>query len=98
MRVPSSNDHAINGARRNRKPASNRQPDRLEVVTHVSGTICYLCLRSGQPTAWWSWSDSNQPPKCYGTWLVSDQLTSSDTHADGRAWRVTIRLVSIIFH
>src|SRR3954471_18002319 len=30
-------------------------------------------------TAWWSWSDSNQQPKCYGTWLVSDQLTWSDT-------------------
>src|SRR5712672_1819565 len=30
------------------KPATNRQPDRHEVVTHVSGTICYLCLRSGQ--------------------------------------------------
>src|SRR5712671_7288893 len=25
-------------------------------------------------TAWWSWSDSNQPPKCYGTWFESDQL------------------------
>src|SRR5712672_161524 len=30
------------------KPATNRQPNRHEVVTHVSGTICYLCLRSGQ--------------------------------------------------
>ena len=47
MRVPSYNDHAIN-ARRNKKSATNRQPDRHEVVTHVSGTICYLCLRSGQ--------------------------------------------------
>ena len=24
-----------------------RQPDRDEVVTHVSGTICYLCVRAG---------------------------------------------------
>src|ERR1700704_5174115 len=21
-----------------------------------------------QATAWWSWSDSNQPPECYGIW------------------------------
>src|ERR1700716_1971385 len=34
-----------------------------------------------QATAWWSWSDSNQPPKCYGTWFESDQLPWSDTHA-----------------
>src|SRR6266576_5422496 len=32
-----------------------------------------------QATAWWSWSDSNQPPKCYGTWFESDQLPWSDT-------------------
>src|SRR3979490_2057292 len=31
MRVPSYNDHAIN-ARRNKKSATNRQPDRHEVV------------------------------------------------------------------
>ena len=37
-----------------------------------------------ETTAWWSWSDSNQPPKCYGTWLVSDQPTWSDTHPDCR--------------
>src|SRR6202008_566768 len=28
--------------------ATNRQPARHEVVTHVLGTTCYLCLRSGQ--------------------------------------------------
>src|SRR5712672_3476386 len=28
-----------------------------------------------EATAWWSWSDSNQPPKCYGTWLVSQSST-----------------------
>ena len=41
-----------------------------------------------EATAWWSWSDSNQPPKCYGTWLVSDQLPWSDTHPDRRAFVV----------
>src|SRR5262245_32820800 len=25
-------------------------------------------------TAWWSWSDSNQQPECYGKWFESDQL------------------------
>src|SRR6266446_10960120 len=35
--------------------------------------------------AWWSWSDSNQPPKCYGTWFESDQLPWSDTYPDRRA-------------
>jgi hypothetical protein len=29
-------------------PCNPRRPDRHEVVTHVSGTTCYLCLRSGQ--------------------------------------------------
>src|SRR4030088_3462602 len=38
-----------------------------------------------QATAWWSWSDSNQPPKCYGTWLGSEQLPWSDSYADRRA-------------
>jgi hypothetical protein len=28
--------------------ATPRQPFRPEVVTHVLGTICYLCLRAGQ--------------------------------------------------
>src|SRR5580692_12223837 len=27
--------------------ATPRQPERPEVVTHVSGTICYLCVRAG---------------------------------------------------
>src|SRR5712671_5729602 len=40
------------------------------------------------PTAWWSRSDSNQPPKCYGTWLVSDQLPWSDTHPDTGSFAV----------
>src|SRR5712671_450815 len=40
-------------------------------------------------TAWWSWSDSNQPPKCYGTWFESDQLPWSDTHPDRRAFVVS---------
>ena len=38
-----------------------------------------------------------QPPKCYGTWLVSDQLPWSDTHPDrGRllfsviSWRLVV--------
>ena len=39
-------------------------------------------------TAWWSRSDSNQPPKCYGTWLVSDQLPWSDTHPDTGSFAV----------
>ena len=30
------------------KPENPRQPVRHEVVTHVSGTICYLCVRAGQ--------------------------------------------------
>src|SRR5712672_1763350 len=38
-----------------------------------------------EATAWWSWSDSNQPPECYGTWFESDQLPWSDTHPDRRA-------------
>ena len=46
----------------------------------------FLRLRA---TAWWSWSDSNQPPKCYGTWWVSDQLPWSDTDPDRRAFVVT---------
>ena len=29
------------------KPENPRQPVRHEVVTHVSGTICYLCVRAG---------------------------------------------------
>src|SRR5712672_3272347 len=41
-----------------------------------------------QATPWWSWSDSNQPPKCYGTWFESDQLPWSDTHPDRRAFVV----------
>src|SRR3981189_561846 len=45
----------------------------------------FLRLR---PTAWWSRSDSNQPPKCYGTWLVSDQLPWSDTHPDTGSFAV----------
>src|SRR5579864_5445412 len=28
---------------------TSRQPDRHEVVTHVSGTFCYPCVRAGQP-------------------------------------------------
>src|SRR3954451_3452833 len=46
------------------------------------GATSFLWLET---TAWWSWSDSNQLPKCYGTWLVSDQPTSSDTPADRRS-------------
>ena len=30
----------------------------------------------------------DQPPECYGTWLVSDQLPWSDTHPDCRAFVV----------
>src|SRR5712671_6845458 len=37
-----------------------------------------------QATGWWSWSDSNQPPECYGMWAVSDQLTRSDTRPRAR--------------
>src|SRR3982074_3879652 len=29
-------------------PATPRQPVRHEVVTHVLGTWCYLCVRAGQ--------------------------------------------------
>jgi hypothetical protein len=34
--------------------ANLRQPDRHEIVTYVSGTFCYPCLRAGPPqqTAW----------------------------------------------
>src|SRR5712671_3502289 len=35
-----------------------------------------------ETTAWWSWSDSNQPPECYGRWYESDQLPWSDAHPD----------------
>src|SRR5215217_4991412 len=41
-------------------------------------------------TAWWSWSDSNQPPKCYGTWFESDQLPWSDTPQLRRAFAVLL--------
>src|SRR5712675_1904258 len=41
-----------------------------------------------ETTAWWSRSDSNQPPKCYGTWLVSDQLPWSNTHPDTGSFAV----------
>src|SRR6266478_1200982 len=39
-------------------------------------------------TAWLSRSDLNQPAKCYGTWLVSDQLPWSDTHPDTGSFAV----------
>src|SRR5580700_8209347 len=51
--------HCWNAARSATRSASNwidfgvndlatpRQPERPEVVTHVSGTICYLCVRAG---------------------------------------------------
>ena len=34
-------------------------PERHEVVTHVSGTICYLCVRAGQGVLWRREWDSN---------------------------------------
>ena len=40
-------------------PATSRQPVRHEVVTHVLGTTCHLCVRAGQRTGWLAWSDSN---------------------------------------
>jgi len=42
-----------------------------------------------ETTAWWSWSDSNQPPKCYGTWFESDQLPWSDTPSGAYVARPT---------
>ena len=35
-----------------RKPCNPRQPVRPEVVTHVLGTDCHLCLRAGHPGGW----------------------------------------------
>jgi len=34
-------------SRGTKDPANHRQPVRHEVVTHVLGTFCYLCLRAG---------------------------------------------------
>src|SRR5712672_4400543 len=66
-------------------------PRCLSVGAVIAGNS-KMVLKAGflrlQATAWWSWSDSNQPPKCYGTWLVSDQLPWSDTHPDRRAFVV----------
>src|SRR5712671_3318003 len=47
----------------------------------------FLRLRA---TAWWSWSDSNQPPKCYGTWFESDQLPWSDAYPVRRRFAVLL--------
>src|SRR5712671_5448184 len=46
---------------------------------HIDSAQNIIGLFRLRATGWWSWSDSNQPPKCYGTWLVSDQLPWSDT-------------------
>src|SRR5712671_8173141 len=60
------------------KPATNRQPDRHEVVTHVSGTICYLCLRSGQgPTR----VLGRTRTMFHNTLVVSSSPTSSTTQS-----------------
>jgi hypothetical protein len=39
-----------------------RQPLRAGVVTHVSGTFRYLCLRAGQAEGWRARRDSNPRP------------------------------------
>jgi transposase InsO family protein len=39
--------------------AAHRQPVRHEVVTHVLGTTCYLCLRAGHLGIWRPRQDSN---------------------------------------
>src|SRR5712671_6844096 len=45
--------------------ATPRQPVPHEVVTHVLGTFCYLCLRAGQRYLWrWVQSAANRSP-CY---------------------------------
>src|SRR5204862_8142866 len=41
-------------------PATARQPVRHEVVTHVLGTTCYLCLRAGQERGWRVATDSDR--------------------------------------
>jgi hypothetical protein len=43
-------------------PATSRQPVRHEVVTHVLGTTCHLCVRAGQPKCWRARRDSNPRP------------------------------------
>jgi hypothetical protein len=35
--------------RQDRVARISRQPLRPKVVTHVAGTLCYLCLRAGPP-------------------------------------------------
>jgi len=44
--------------------ATLRQPVRHEVVTHVSGTFRYRCLRAVQAKCWSEWQDLNlRPPR-----------------------------------
>jgi len=42
-----------------------RQPVRHEAVTHVLGTLCYLCLRAGHVGRWRSQQVSNLKPDRY---------------------------------
>src|SRR5882757_11541090 len=49
---------------KNLQPSDNPIGTRLS--THVSGTICYLCLRSGHEMPQGSWSDSNHVPQHSG--------------------------------
>src|SRR5712671_2766023 len=52
-----------------------------------------IAIISKMPTAWWGWSDSNQPPECYGMWGVSDQLTLSNTRyrqQPHRSWEAAL--------
>ena len=41
------------------KTLQPRKPFRAKSVTHVLGTICYLCVRSGQALIWRPQGDSN---------------------------------------
>ena len=40
-------------------PATPRQPVRHEVVTHVLGTYCYLCVRAGHCVEWRATADED---------------------------------------
>src|SRR4029453_3194313 len=44
-------------------PATSRQPVRHEVVTHVLGTTCHLCVRAGHSEVWSGRRDSNPRPR-----------------------------------
>jgi len=56
-------------------PGTPLENNRRASVTLPKSTPTQAGIVRLQATAWWSWSDSNRPPKCYGTWFESDQTT-----------------------